>query len=139
MKHHIRTLLVITCHLPWSIFDHVITYLSLELVFRLCSLNQTSWHLPVLHNDISFHDLAWDCSSSCLTYIWFSYNIFFHCPWNWFLDYHSWTKPVRIVLSGPCFGLLINFLNLFLTWLYIVTYFLSLELVSGFSSLNQTS
>ncbi len=64
----IKTFLGIVRQLPWLIFELVITYfLSLELVAGLSFLNQTTWDLAFWHNDRSYQDLAWDCSSTSFT------------------------------------------------------------------------
>ncbi len=72
-----ETLLGIVRQVSSSIFDLVRTYfLSLELVCGISFLNQTTLDLAFWHNDRSYQALAWDCSSTSLTYIWLGYNLF---------------------------------------------------------------
>ncbi len=73
----IKTLPGIVRQLPSRIFDLVITYfLSLEFLPRLWFLNQTTQDLAFWHNDRSYQDLVWDCSSTSLTYIRLGDNLF---------------------------------------------------------------
>ncbi len=46
------------------------------LVSGLAFLNQTTYDVAFWHNDSSYQDLAWDCLSASVTYIWLGYNLF---------------------------------------------------------------